>query len=265
LSRIITKAVKIVHKLFPSSHNLKLRLRIRSNKRNWIFGRVACMGQDVYKLLNSPLPMYNIQKGRVDYFLKVYEKNNTNTITLSTLNFVKRDDIKQLIKQQKYFSWKGMGLPKLIFMDSYSELTDQIFTNRKNKWSFCSNYSDLIISQDFDLQFEKGGLIPISEIENYYRNFFNLLVLKFPNTPILFLHFPIKLDKREKFIERHDFIYQSIENLKSEFSNLHSISIDESIVDWPEIKIKEVENFPYHYNALTYTAFADKIKNLNLF
>ncbi len=255
----------IKHKLYPYYSRIKLKNIIKSKERDWVFGRVACLGQDVFKLLECNLYLYNTQKGRVDFLLKVHENNNANAIRLSVLNFIKREDIKKLVKQQKSFNWKGMGMPKLIFMDSYSELTDQIFINKKNKWSFCSNYSDLSMNQDFDLQFEKGGLMPIAEIENYYRKFFNLLLLKFPDTPILFLHFPVKLDQREKFIERHDCIYQSVENLKGEFGNLFSISIDDSIVDWPEIKINGIESFPYHYNMVTYTTFADKIKDLNIF
>lgn len=264
----MNKSIKFLSKIlfffFPILFNYRLRAKTKSNKRDWIFSRVACMGQDVFKLLECPLPLYNIQKGRVDYLNDLVYSNKSRAQANLVQRFLKRADIEPLIRQQNSFDWNGMGLPKLILLDSYSELTDQLFLNKKNNWKFCSNYSDLKITNEFNIHFEVIGLMPIDLIEENYRIFFNNVFDKFPNTPIVFLHFPVKLEKRDKFKIRYKYILESIEKLSIEFDNLYSIKIDDNIVDWPEFQVPGIENFPYHYNKATYMAFAEEVKKLNL-
>ena len=254
----------IKKKIYPFYHRIKTGTIVKSKKRDWVFARIACMGQDVYKLLDLNLPLYNIQKGRVDYLNRLKQNNQIRTKANQTIPYLFRKDIEPLIRQQDSFNWTKLGLPKLILIDSYSELTDQLFVNRKNNWEFCSNYSDLKITNEFNIHFEVIGLMPIDLSEENYRNFFKNVFDKFPNTPIVFLHFPVKLEKRDKFKIRYKYILESIEKLSIEFDNLFSIKIDDNIVDWPEFQVPGIENFPYHYNKATYMAFAEEVKKLNL-
>jgi hypothetical protein len=262
---ILNIALTIKKKLAYKFYKFKLRGILKSRSKDWIFGRVACMGQDVLSLLGYKEFLYNTQKGRVDYLLDLFVKDNYNAKTNHILKYIKRKDLHSLIQQQEFFSWNQLGLPKLIYLDSYSELTDQLFINKREHWGFCSNYSDVHISDEFDNSFEGKGLLPINEIEENYCRFFEFLTKKFPNTPIVFLHFPVKLDNRLKFKDRYNCILNSIEKLETQFVNLHSIKINDEIVDWPEVKISGIENFPYHYNQATYFEFVNKIKELKLF
>lgn len=261
--RILILIIK--NKIFNLIYKYKAAHILKSRNRSWIFGRVACMGQDVFNLLGRNEFLYNTQKGRVDYLLNVYSNDHYNTRASTVIKYINRKDLHSLIWQQEFFSWKKLGMPKLIYFDSYSELTDQLFINKKDNWAFCSNYSDITISEEFKRDFMIKGLLPLEEIEENYKLFFKTLIKTFPDTPIVFLHFPVKLDKRLIFKERYNCILNSIEKLEEEFNNFHSIKIDEEIVDWPEGKTKGIENFPYHYNKATYLAFAKKLKELQLF
>jgi hypothetical protein len=44
------------------------RAKVR-NSGAWIMGRISCLGLDVRKLLQWPLPLINTQKGRIDCLL----------------------------------------------------------------------------------------------------------------------------------------------------------------------------------------------------
>jgi hypothetical protein len=261
--RILILIIK--NNFFYFIYKYKVGHILKSRNRSWIFGRVACMGQDVFSLLGRSEFLYNTQKGRVDYLLNIYSNDYYKTRASKVIKFIDRNDLHSLIRQQQFFSWKQLGMPKLLYFDSYSELTDQLFINKKENWAFCSNYSDITISEQFKNDFMIEGLLPLEEIEENYKLFFKTLIKTFPDTPIVFLHFPVKLDKRPKFKERYKCILNSIEKLEGEFKNFHSIKIDEEIVDWPESKTIGIEDFPYHYNKATYLAFAKKLKELQLF
>lgn len=257
--------LNIKNLIFNNFNKHKLVHIRKSGNRNWIFGRVACMGQDVFSLLGRNEFLYNTQKGRVDYLLNIYNNDEYKARVSKVIKFINRKDLHLLIWQQEFFSWQQLGMPKLIYFDSYSELTDQLFINKKDKWAFCSNYSDITISEEFEDEFMIKGLLPLEEIEENYRMIFKTLLNIFPDTPIVFLHFPVKLDKRLKFKQRYNCILNSIEKLEDEFKNLYSIKVDKEIVDWPETRTIGIENFPYHYNKATYLEFAEKIKELHLF
>jgi hypothetical protein len=248
------------------TYRLYFRYRkiIKSKQKDWILGRVACLGQDVFKLTGCQMELYNTQKGRVDYLTCLENAKSIHARTSQIAMFIDRLDIVRLIAQEEIFRWKSIGLPQLIYMDSYSELTDQLFIHRKRRYWFCANYSDLSHTKKFNARFEVKGLIPNEDIEIEYRKFFHLLQERFPGTPVLFIHFPVKLDSREKFQVRYSFIKKAIEQIASEYPNFYSISADENVIEWPEEKVPGLENFPYHFNQGTYQALAEQVKHLGL-
>ena len=149
-----------------------------------------------------------------------------------------------------------------MMMDSYSELTDQLFVHRLQNWSFCSNYQNLNHSTNFTKEFECRGLIPINKLYAVYQRFFSAVASEIGSMPIIFLHFPSELDDREKFKDRHDAIKQAIDLVSKTYPNLHSIEADSGVVTWPENAPEETKDFPYHYNQATYSNFAKKIREL---
>jgi len=226
----------------------------------WVFSRCACLGNDVLKILNLNNNIYNIQKGRSDLILDVINNKIKNTKPEFILPYLQRVDIYNMIVQQSYIKeiFK-LHPPKIIFIDSYSELTDQMFS-LQDQSVFCSNYTDLNSDiNDIWKTFNREGLMDVNNFEKKYFQFFSLLRSVFQNVPIVFIHFPTKLDEREKFKHRGEKIKNAISNVKINFDNFFEIEADNEIVDYDPNDV-----FPYHYNAETYHNISKKIRKLNL-
>jgi hypothetical protein len=239
-----------------------IKRRFLNSNNDWIMGRVACMGRDVLKLLEINSELINVQKGRIDHLDNIWKSNNNKLSLNKVLPFIKRDDIKFLIFQQK-ISYKFMkNKPLMLFMDSYSELTDQEFFNKKEKWSFFANYTDINHTKKFKSNFDSKGLIDVNILYQKYMSFFKKFRELYKDVPIVFLHFPVDLDNREKFKNRHSDIKDIINCIKIEFEDFYSFEVNKNIVDWPEDK--NIDNFPYHYNKETYIDLANQINKSNL-
>src|SRR5687767_9248419 len=100
--------------------------------RPWVMGRIACLGQDVRRLLGQRFDIINTQKGRVDQLVEFGANPRLRPRTGAIRDDFKRQDIVQLIAQQELFAWHANNPPVGVFMDSFSELTDQLFTNRRD-------------------------------------------------------------------------------------------------------------------------------------
>lgn len=221
----------------------------------WILGRHACLGRDIYQLLDCSLPIFNVQKGRVDQILSVFRDNPNTSNTAMFECHLRREDILPLIRQQEYIKNLPLHPPKLVYMDSFSELVDQKFTHRDENWAVCCCYDDVNHSHDFLKKFENKGLLGTKDLLFYYRSFFRELVIKYGEVPIFFIHFPTALETREKFTRRANAIRSAIEQLRHEFNNLYSFNLDEYEVQHAPIE-PGIQTFPYHYDAGTYEAFA---------
>jgi hypothetical protein len=227
---------------------------------NWILGRHACLGRDVFDLADSNWPVFNIQKGRVDYLISAIQQKIKSTRTVEMAPFLCREDIIPFLRQQEYCRSLPKHPPKLVYMDSFAELTDQLFIHKIEGWGGCCCYGDINHTKDFKKIFREEGLLDIDNLESSYRDFFNLIRSRYGEVPIVFLHFPSALETRPKYLERGRAIFSIIEKLRNEYRGLYSISINESIVSQPIEVAPELKDFPYHYNKETYLAFS-KILN----
>lgn len=241
---------------------MEARFRYQLNNDGWILGRIACLGQDVLRLTNPRMPIWNVQKGRVDCWIRAENNKKCRPRTALVAQHISREDIIPLIHQQEIASDLPSTSPSIVFIDSYSELTDQLFVHAKDRWEFCANYGDIKHTAEFMDQFEEHGLLPLEQLDSSYRQFFSRLRARHGDVPVVFLHFPTKLDQREKFRCRADAIKTSIERVSKEFSSVYSISIDDAVVDWPELQSGggAADDFPYHYNSATYREFWRKIR-----
>ena len=225
---------------------------LRKTKKKRIMARVACMGKDVINLLNPDYLLVNIQKGRIDSD-EVNSIFNFKSIT----KHVERNDIKKLIYEQfiKYSFKKNP--PEAIFIDSYSELTDQQFRNKLKKYSFYVNYSDINHSSKFKEEFENLGLISLNEVERYYRQWIEKITNIYGReVPIIYLHFPTCLDKRKKFRDRGEKLKTITNNITKTFENFHVFDIPDDLVE----RAEEDPDYPYHYSDKVYLFLANKIK-----
>ncbi len=235
----------------------KIKLFNLSRKKYWILTRTACLFNDTYKLLGlDEKNRYNIQKGRIDMWIELFEYKNEQ-IPISAISLIKRDDIKHLLLQQKFFSISLKNKPSLFIMDSFSELVDKKFSLKSNqKQSFYAYYSDVIENiEEFAINHD---LLPIEILELQYEQFFSNFRMHF-NCPIIFIFFPNKLETREKYITRSLIIKEAVNKISRNYNDFYCIDIPENIV-------KEDPNDPniYHYSKEVYYYLAEEIKKLNL-
>ena len=232
---------------------------------DWVLGRHACLGFDVLRALGCDLQNFNFQKGRVDTYLN----SDINQYRKINLGYVKgilaRRDILDLIAQQKYLHCLPKHPPKFILLDSFTELTDQLFRNKKVGWKFCCNSEDLLHTKVLKSEFTAEGLLNKELIQNYYEQLINFFENKYPNVPIIFLHIPKKLESREYYIERNNIIRGAIKNLSLKNKKLFPIAINEKIVDWKMNPDGNPDYFPYHYNDETYIEYARIISTMKIF
>jgi len=246
--------------LKPFKENIKYRLRWRYLWKDWFLGRHACLGYDVLNFFENLPKEVNFQKGRSDILMRYWSSPKLLPVSSTLKQVMARQDVLPLIKRLEYFNCLPINPPKFIFMDSFAELTDQVFVSKNKKWEFACGYSDLIHSEKFSQNYDSQGLLALEKIESAYRNLFEFFRCRWGSVPIIFLHFPIALESRVIYIERYQAIISSIENLRSIYPNLISVSIDEALVRAPHQSSEELQEFPYHYSNETYLLFKEKLR-----
>lgn len=232
---------------------------------DWVLGRHACLGFEVMRTLGYGVRNFNNQKGRVDLLLSADDESFGNI----DLNLIKacldRKDLLDLIAQQKYLNCLPKHAPKFILLDSYSELTDKLFEHKENGWKFCCHNSDLRMTKSFPVFFNAHGLLDINLIYPLYSRLIEVLSIRYPRVPILFLNYPRALENRKVYIERSDVIKNSIEVISQRYKYLYPISVSEDVVDWKLDANGAPDMYPYHYNSETYAEFARLILDLTHF
>ena len=228
------------------------------NLKPVILSRTSHFGDFVLnKLETETFAVKNHHKSRIDYILEC-SKNENYTVKANFLKpYTIRDDIQALMEQSQnnFFGYYNV---KAIIMDSFSELADKLFIS-KDGWAFCSDYTDVDHSGDFDDNFRCEDLLPFNQLKAYYIDFFNKLKETYGEIPVIFLHFPAKFDNREEYRQRAMFINDIISELAGKYSNLHSINVDDELI----VK-NELDDFPYHFSNETIEAFLNKILELNI-
>jgi hypothetical protein len=220
-------------------------------------GRYACLGTAVLEVLGRRYKMHNIQKGRVDYLLQVMESESGLCRPNAAIRHLARDFIVPTVEQQACLC--PDFTPELVLVDSFSDLTDQLFQHRREHWQFCCNYLDLEHSDEFADTFDSLGLLDLDGLQNSYESMLRTIEARWPGIPVIYIHFPDVLEEREKFVERAREIRRVVELCAGLNPNLYSFSVPAEIVKRPEVLEPGMENFPYHYNQATYQAFADLI------
>lgn len=220
-------------------------------------GRYACLGTAVLETLGRNYKMHNMQKGRIDYQLQVLQNSSRACKPDQVIQHLAREYIAPTIEQQVRLC--PDFTPELIFVDSFAELTDQIFRHKTKGWQFCSNWSDITHSDEFNNDFECLGLLGLDGLQEVYKKLLQTISLRWPGISIIYLHFPDVLEARENFVMRAREIRSAVEACALEYPNLYSLSVPSEIVKPPNLVEPGLENFPYHYSQTTYEAFAEMI------
>lgn len=220
-------------------------------------GRYACLGNAVLETLGRKYKFHNIQKGRIDYLLNAIDNPLITCVPAKIVPHLARDYIAPTIQQQSVLcpSFK----PELVFLDSFSELADQLFRHKTEGWQFCCNYQDLAHDERLARDFECIGLVKLDGLKDAYMRALEVINARWPGIPVIYLHFPDVLEDREKFVTRAQEIKYVIEECAAVASNLYSFSVPAGIVKRPAVVESGMENFPYHFSQETYRRFADDI------
>ncbi len=243
--------MKIKYILKIISRRLK-KLKNKKYFKNKILTRNSCLGRDISRLKFKEFrnsPTLNIQKGRVDMLIK-WMNGETTPISKAVKNHLSRKDIYQHIKQQEKAIWKDVNNIEFLVMDSFSELTDQKFTHKKEGWSFLAHYSDINQTNNFKNTFQCDGLLPIEDFEKSYISFFDWFKKQYSNKNIYFIHFSTKFDTRNEFKKRASEILRILLKLEKKYNFLKNIYIPDK-----DITQNKNEKFPYHYSNETFKKF----------
>jgi len=217
----------------------------------------VCLGADVLRLLQPAHKVVNVQKERVDYLIECWRNPRCRARTLPVIEHMQRAEIIGCIMQQEIlYDWMRPRKPMALFMDSMAEHADQRFVHKRDGWSFLCSYTDLAHTEKFRRAFNMAGLLPIDDLNKHFGLFFEEFRSRFGKIPIFYLHFPLKLETRQKFRDRHLAIRQAVDCLATEFQPLYSLAVDEAVVDRDEERTADLWSFPYHYNKRTYEEFA---------
>lgn len=225
-----------------------------------LLGRYACLGSEVMRLLKPKHSVINLQKGRVDYLCSCWDEHRIIANARIVISHMQREAIVPCIIQEEIlYDWLRPKKPVALFMDSMPELGDQMFVHKDLGWQFLCAYSDLEHSEGFKRDFRCAGLLPVEDLESKFNSFFRYVRNKIGYIPIFYLHFPPKLETREKYLKRHDAIQEAINNLSDKFQPFFSISADDSVVSPPDDVSSDMKDFPYHYSSNTYHHFVNLI------
>lgn len=226
-----------------------------------LLARHACLGWDVFALMRADCTVINVQKGRIDYLLDCWQNPSLRARTRYALPHLAREAIIPCIVQEELlYDWCSPKRPRALLMDSMAELADQRFAHKRDNWSFLCVYGDTTRSKELTTSFDSQGLLALGSLDAMFQAFFGEVRRRFGEIPIFYLHYPSVLETRKKYIERAVAIRGVIERLADVFPRLHSISIDESIVRFPELAPPDMQDFPYHYNRATYLEFVRQLR-----
>ena len=230
------------------------RLFLYSLPGRYVLRRTACLGNavSIKAGLNSRI---NHQKSRVDYLLDIHRNSSLRAQPKLIRKYLKESAKYRCIEDQQY-DFFAYNKPKAIVMDSFSELTDQLFVHKKEGWRFLAHYADMEHSPEFTELFHCEGLLPLEMLFQTYDTFFAELFRTY-SVKVFFIHFPTHLDKRETFQLRGEEIKRVIDTLAQKYPLLHSLSLEAE-----DVVAGTADEHPYHFDEKTFDAFQKKIKEV---
>jgi hypothetical protein len=232
-----------------------------AKRKPWIFSRTACLGNDALLLSHESESkvLINLQKGRADLLRESFVSNKRGSLRQAH-KYISRSDILNLVWQQSHRPISALPAPEFILFDSFSDLTDRCFTLPNGEVIYCHK-TDLL-----QIQKSKGlvdnGLLEIANIREIYNELFQIFRSTWGEVKIIFIHFPTKLEKRQKYLLRSDLILNAVNELVSTTTFLYSIDVPNHLVE-PEIdSMGQPSVFPYHYSQATKLFVSEEISKI---
>jgi len=226
----------------------------------YILGRVACLGQDVFNAMPSPVrprhyALLNMQKVRCDVINEWAVSTNRDAIRTRAARVVPhlaRKDVTWLIEQQERMIWFEHQAPvTCAVMDTFAELTDQRFRHRTEGWAFSCHYSDLDHTPAFESEFACEGLLPVEQIASTYQTFMQWFAGRYPGVSLYVIDFSAARDERINFRQRAAAIRSALVTLSNQHAWLHVLSLPDDFIEKAD-----GDNFAYHFSHRTVERFA---------
>lgn len=167
-----------------------------------------------------------------------------------------------MIISQEVQWWTAVRPPEFIFMDSFSELTDQYFTfdyASTDDRGFYANYSDVARQRLQSGDVTSHGLLATKDLEHVYFQLFNAFHALWPDTPIIFVHFPMDLEMRGEFLQRGRVIHSAVNRIAKFDPLVTSVVLTNWIARRPENIPEGLEKFPYHFDQKTYEILTKEV------
>ena len=232
-----------------------------AKRKPWIFSRTACLGNDALLLSrkSDSKVLINLQKGRADLLLESFASNKRRSLRLAH-KYISRNDILNLVWQQSHKRISTLPAPEFILFDNFSDLTDRCFSLPNGELIYCHK-SDLLQTQKLE-ELVDHGLLEIGNIREIYNELFQIFRSTWGEVRIIFIHFPTKLENRQKYLLRSDLILRAVKDLVSTTTFLYSIDVPNHLVE-PEVDaMGQPSAFPYHYSQETKLFVANEISKI---
>jgi len=221
----------------------------------WILSRSACLGNDSLELIlpinRLLIPRINLQKNRVDHLN--FQLNGGKTLGARDGEILEKGIFK-IVKKQREIGLFKYAKPLFVFIDTYSELTDQKFMTSDGR-IFFANYTDVNQEMINTTQISCKGRIPHGEIFDNYMNLCNKLRIRWPDVKIIFLTYPKFYESRSVYLDQSLAIEKALDVLATSLHDIKIINVPLVIVE----KEMNKDNFPYHFGNLAKEFIANEI------
>ena len=242
---------------YPTTFAMKSALKnLAFNlSRPKIVARVSCFGSRIISKF-QPLYFYNNQKYRITDVLK----DTQHSIFKSN-----RKTLEKIVYAQNHLYLTNPSLkPNLIILESYSDLTDSMFTSQNGERFLChlsdfkpTLWPKIANNESVNPLFVNHGLCDLSSYEDDLQQFVTLINTIYDQSNIFFINTPIKVEKRKAIKERAEVIQSAAQAIAHKSSNFYNLTIPDSVIE----KLYD-GCLPYHFADKTVHFCFDKITSI---
>jgi hypothetical protein len=168
-----------------------------------------------------------------------------------------RKDVFPLITQQNLRVSPKSSAPQFILIDTFSDLTDQAFKHDTQGFKFFSHYSDLNEKRFRLAGIQSLGLLDLELLEDLYEEFILSACKVWGEVPIIFLTYPLGLEKREEYRNRALKIQKILQGVSQRHDSVIFLDFTDAPVSPSPHDLLKNEVFPYHYNPEFYQRAAE--------
>jgi|GEM_PF-5744291 len=220
-----------------------------------IVGRHACLGEAVFSRFEGVAKL-NHQKNRIDLVMEKPDRLLASSYYY-LLKCLRERTIVSCAGKQKDSLLDFIVESNFVLIDSFSELADQHFLYKGESFYCC--YSDISEPVKHSPDLVSKGLLNADLVLDYYRSFVEYCIKVNPTIKIIYLHFPVVKENRDKFLSRAKELSQVCETLSYDYPQTFiNVELDSALC--MSLNQNDEDSFAYHYSEHIYDEFANKIR-----